>query len=192
MSAGDNSKKSSFVFLYIAIGFAVGGVLMVPLFSWLPITHAPTFETNGQIGDFVGGILNPIIALMALMWLKKGVELQQHELSETKATLQASEQHQAKQVKIAAISALLTSVQEEISRFREYREAAEKRSAESKRKLHNAEHVSGPLGMYEELQEAREIHEVNEKNLRSIVANHEKLASERGGYLSELKELLNG
>lgn len=65
------------------------------------------YDINGAIGDFFGGIMNPFIALMALVWLVKGVTLQQQELRETKDALQASEQHQAKQVRIAAITALI-------------------------------------------------------------------------------------
>lgn len=44
-------------------------------------------EQFGQFGDFIGGVLNPIIALMALFALIEGISVQEEELKATRAEL---------------------------------------------------------------------------------------------------------
>lgn len=45
-------------------------------------------EKWGQFGDFVGGLLNPIVAFAAFYWLTQSVKIQKQELYETKQALQ--------------------------------------------------------------------------------------------------------
>ncbi|SJZ94978.1 putative phage abortive infection protein [Photobacterium toruni] len=51
----------------------------------------------GTFGDFMGGILNPVIALLAFYWLVESVLIQKTELSATQKILQETEQTQKKQ-----------------------------------------------------------------------------------------------
>lgn len=82
-------------------------------------------ETWGQFGDYVGGALNPLIAFLAFYWLTQSIQLQREELSETRKALQDSaraqlkqEQHALKTARINALSALLTSHNNDITNVR--------------------------------------------------------------------------
>ena len=163
---------------------------MVPLFSWLSIPHAPTFETNGQIGDFVGGLLNPVIALMALFWLKKGVELQQKELLGTKAALEATEQHQAKQVTIAAVTGLLVAVTDEYKSALVLKERAATEVAEMKLQL--SDHSFANKTPAEIMKDVPLVARLERRNrdLEDLTKAVETLASERGDYVVKLKKIL--
>ena len=44
-------------------------------------------EKWGQFGDFIGGLLNPIVAFAAFYWLTQSVKMQKQELHETKMAL---------------------------------------------------------------------------------------------------------
>jgi hypothetical protein len=80
----------------------------------------------GQFGDYVGGILNPLIAGLALYWLTESVQIQRRELSETRQALQESAKAQAQQVaasatvaKLNVLNAELETVQLDINAVRE-------------------------------------------------------------------------
>lgn len=51
----------------------------------------------GTFGDFIGGLLNPIIAGLAFYWLTQSVLIQKKELSETQNVLKETEKTQKKQ-----------------------------------------------------------------------------------------------
>lgn len=82
--------------------FAVGFILTIPAtyFVWFYIFQGFGFSTDssmwGTFGDFVGGILNPVIALLAFYWLTQSVLIQKTELKETKDALVASSVTQEK------------------------------------------------------------------------------------------------
>ncbi|MCR9778178.1 hypothetical protein NB609_19365, partial [Vibrio parahaemolyticus] len=59
----------------------------------------------GAFGDFVGGILNPLIAYSAFYWLTVSVLIQKQELSDTKQALIESSLAQKEQVEFARIAA---------------------------------------------------------------------------------------
>lgn len=50
----------------------------------------------GQFGDFVGGLLNPLVAFFAFYWLTESVRIQKQELSATRAALEAASQEAAR------------------------------------------------------------------------------------------------
>jgi len=54
----------------------------------------------GQFGDFVGGVLNPIVAGLAFYWLVKSMQLQKSELSDTRAVMSNSVRQQSKQTSL--------------------------------------------------------------------------------------------
>lgn len=78
----------------------------------------------GQLGDYVGGLLNPVVAFAAFYWLTRSVQIQKQELSDTKKSLAESAKAQGDQVlqtiraaKISAITSLNTMVASEIARI---------------------------------------------------------------------------
>lgn len=66
-------------------------------------------EVWGNFGDYVGGILNPVIAAFAFYLIAKSYELQKRELEATRNLLEVSTNTQKDQIKLAAITALLNS-----------------------------------------------------------------------------------
>lgn len=93
---------------------AIAGTVLVSYVGWFwAIKNIPlsaSAETWGQFGDFVGGILNPIIAYAAFYWLTESVRLQRTELVETRRAMQDSAESQKEQVKQAQISVRLTAL----------------------------------------------------------------------------------
>lgn len=63
----------------------------------------------GTFGDYVGGILNPLIAAFAFYLIAKTYELQKKELEATRKLLEVSTDAQKDQIKLAALTALLNS-----------------------------------------------------------------------------------
>lgn len=107
-----------------AIIVVVGAyVIRFGLVLGAPLSDDP--EKWGQFGDYLGGALNPLIAFLAFYWLTQSIRLQREELSDTKLALQDSAQAQLKQerhalrtAKVNALSALLTSHNNDISNLR--------------------------------------------------------------------------
>ncbi len=66
--------------LFFAYGIWFGLIHRVP-----PAKDDPAIW--GSFGDFIGGILNPIVAFCALYWLTRSIEIQREELSDTKKEL---------------------------------------------------------------------------------------------------------
>lgn len=53
--------------------------------AWLDdLNKSDQLSALGTLGDFVGGLLNPLFALLAFLWLRKSVVMQQEELSAAK------------------------------------------------------------------------------------------------------------
>lgn len=74
--------------------FTVAGTTIVIYFSyflwfgWIngfDISNNP--EKWGQFGDYVGGLLNPLIALFAFYWLTQSLRIQVSELADTRAEM---------------------------------------------------------------------------------------------------------
>jgi CHASE3 domain sensor protein len=80
----------------------------------------------GTFGDFVGGILNPVIAFFAFYWLTKSVHYQKKELSETRQALSEAKDAQKEQARyqfistqIAALDTRLRAKQSDIENVRQ-------------------------------------------------------------------------
>lgn len=69
----------------------------------------------GTLGDYFGGLLNPVIAGAALYFLIESYKLQKAELKAARELLNDSASAQKKQVNLAALTALLNSNLEKIS-----------------------------------------------------------------------------
>ena len=69
----------------------------------------------GGFGDFVGGILNPIVAFFAFYWLTKSVLYQKEELYETRIALIDSKDAQVDQARFQYIAAKLSALDVQLS-----------------------------------------------------------------------------
>ncbi|MCS4292715.1 large-conductance mechanosensitive channel [Comamonas sp. BIGb0152] len=70
----------------------------------------------GAFGDFIGGVLNPIVAFAAFFWLTESVKIQKEELAKAHAALSNANKAQEKLVengrnseKLAALNALINA-----------------------------------------------------------------------------------
>lgn len=70
----------------------------------------------GAFGDFIGGVLNPIVAFAAFFWLTESVKIQKQELADTRAELAEATRAQnelvkngRESVKLAAVTSLLNA-----------------------------------------------------------------------------------
>lgn len=96
-------KKNKAVTVVILIAVVVFGLYF---FNF----HNGISDDNGKwgtFGDYIGGILNPIIAGFAFYLIAKSYNLQKKELEETRKLLRISTDAQEKQVKVAALTALI-------------------------------------------------------------------------------------
>lgn len=116
----DNSiKRANFCVLTWMLGsLAVYGVWF-GLFNDNLLSKAPS--DWGVLGDFVGGVLNPVVAYAAFYWLTKSIRLQKEELAETRGALIDAAEAQQKQVAYAkttvrlhALSTLTNSIMVEV------------------------------------------------------------------------------
>ena len=75
--------------------------------NWRTFLKSENTGSWGTFGDYVGGILNPVIAAFAFYLIAKTYELQKTELEETRKLLKVSTDAQNKQIKLAALTASL-------------------------------------------------------------------------------------
>lgn len=104
------------------LGAVLVAAYLVYFGVWLGQMPADDSEKWGQFGDFVGGLLNPVVAFAAFYWLTQSVKLQKTELAETRKALEGSEQaqkaqadHSAQNLRIASRAALVSALQSQIS-----------------------------------------------------------------------------
>lgn len=69
----------------------------------------------GQLGDYLGGILNPLIAFGAFLWLVASVRIQKTELEATRVALTESQEAQAQQAKVSLLAARIETLNIELS-----------------------------------------------------------------------------
>jgi hypothetical protein len=78
--------------------------------SYLKLPISTSQEHWGQFGDYVGGLLNPICAFMAFIWIVRSYSLQKTELAETRRALEESLDAQREQARLALLSARTQSL----------------------------------------------------------------------------------
>lgn len=92
----------------------IASCVLLSYFAWFWVIQGSLVsgltENWGQFGDFIGGILNPIIAYAAFYWLTESVRLQKTELIETRRAMQDSAESQKEQVRNAQISVRLNAL----------------------------------------------------------------------------------
>lgn len=131
-----NSKKASLASLdkeiikwkLVILSYSIFLVVAYVLWFFLkarPLSLEP--EQWGQFGDFIGGLLNPVVALAALFWLTKSIRYQKEEImSATDSLNTASEAGRdqalamSRSAEINALAALISSVTSEINEKRLY------------------------------------------------------------------------
>jgi hypothetical protein len=74
----------------VVVAFALLAVAYAVAFASNGLSKAP--ESWGQFGDYIGGMLNPLVAVFALVALSTSVKLQKKELTATREELRASKQ----------------------------------------------------------------------------------------------------
>lgn len=89
---------------------ASGAVTIAVLYaSWFGLQHGLPLSKDpgdwGTFGDYFGGVMNPICAYMAFIWLVRSYALQKTELSETRKALEESLKAQQEQARLSLVSA---------------------------------------------------------------------------------------
>ena len=93
----EKTIKQSRYFVVIIFGITIFSYIF-----WFIVIQKNSLSTNagdwGAFGDFVGGLLNPLVAYSAFYWLTVSVLVQKQELNETKKALIDSSKAQQEQV----------------------------------------------------------------------------------------------
>lgn len=121
----ERSIQSSF---RLVTSLAIISVLAYAL--WFFVIQGVPISKNtsawGEFGDFIGGLLNPVVAYFAFYWLTRSVILQKEELLETRIALEESALSQSRHaaaaeqsLRIAAMTALLNATVVEIQTLRD-------------------------------------------------------------------------
>lgn len=101
---------------------ALAGCALLTYMVWFWLVKQQPLSNNsdtwGAFGDFLGGVLNPVVAYAAFYWLTQSVRLQKRELSETRLALQEAATHARMSVRLDALTALTNSIASEISSIR--------------------------------------------------------------------------
>lgn len=107
----------------IVSGLAILAVSSYVIWFWVVRDQVLSDQPDvwAQFGDFVGGLLNPLVAYAAFYWLTRSVSLQKQELAETRAALEETSASQERQacsaqtsVRVAALSSLINSIMGEV------------------------------------------------------------------------------
>lgn len=132
-------------------------------------------EKWGQFGDFVGGLLNPVVAFAAFYWLTQSVKIQKIELVESRKALVYAADAQADQVKnghrsiqLAAATAIVNAYQERISKIE--REILEIQGPEPK-------HQFLTIGRMPQLMNAPRLQQLN-RELRELTEKRDSLIAD--------------
>jgi large-conductance mechanosensitive channel len=117
----EQNEESSYSITPVVIAAAYFSVVLGVIYSLysniVPIENRVFYSKApadwGVFGDLVGGVLNPLVALFALVMLIKSVQIQRRELAETRKELSESKKaqeemakHQLMAAKIAAFTVL--------------------------------------------------------------------------------------
>ena len=142
-------------------------------------------EVWGQFGDYIGGLLNPLVAYAAFYWLTRSVSLQKQELAETRAALEetsASQERQASSahtsVRVAALSSLISSIMGEVQIHRQHIQFI----------LDQA--MTHPAGAASKLDGTRLSSREIPDYLRDLNERINQRMTDRFGYEEELKQVL--
>ena len=101
---GSSVDKEEQELIEWGLGLAVTLVILMLVFGAVVVQVAPSLPASvtgikklGEIGDFVGGLLNPVVALVALLALLRSIRIQRDELQDTRSTLEGQSRIQDKE-----------------------------------------------------------------------------------------------
>lgn len=207
-------KNSIVMFAVLLLGALIG-------YFWFYVKHLPPDPDAtdrlgigdwGAFGDFMGGLMNPIVAFAALYWLTQSVKLQKTELAETREALEGSEKAQKQQAKnssknihISAMTAVVSSLQLQINALNQNIDSIANGLEINNRELselsgklynfnknnnllfgtHEHDHLKCQINIVKELQE----HKLRAFRVAEIEL--EKLIKERDAYLEELRNIVD-
>lgn len=101
----------------VGLGVLMVGVLAAYFFWFALKVKDPISQSSsnwGTLGDYFGGLINPLIGALTLYWLTKSVRAQKEELYATREALEESAQGQLHQVRLSALTALTTVIMTEV------------------------------------------------------------------------------
>lgn len=101
-------RRSLFTTAAIAVGAFAAYFIWFGLVLGEPLSDDT--GTWGELGDFIGGLMNPIVAGCALYWLAMSVRLQKQELSDTRKELAEASAAQREQARMALLGIQLNSL----------------------------------------------------------------------------------
>ncbi len=184
LAALEASVRRSF-WIVTGVAASVLAIYSGWFFAHLSLPVSNESSAWGQFGDFVGGILNPLVAYSAFFWLTRSVLLQKEELLETRHALEDTAKAAVTQAKIAAqamrvsaVTALLNASVTEVQSLR-----AESSSLALQASKHAADPTRLPNGDWVSAEQLV----AHLKVLASQISHH---AEKRAEYEAELKTLL--
>lgn len=151
-----------FIFAILVVGFyakTFGYDLQLPI--------SAKQEDWGQFGDYVGGILNPVCAFMAFLWIVRSYALQKTELAETRDTLKETHQAQLLQAKISYASARIETANIRISLLNAREEQCAAKIHDLHQKRHGASYSQSAISVSERSVMALTAEIVQIENLRN-------------------------
>jgi hypothetical protein len=106
----------------IVVGMLIFVILVIVLYVWYFVGKAivPVAEKWGQFGDYFGGVLNPAVAMAALLLLARSVGIQRTELMDVRETLRGQAQSAADTAELAALTSLINAALAETHMHRDY------------------------------------------------------------------------
>lgn len=129
MNDSDINRRITYsIGLVSAAALFVAGVYAYAFFHFADGTQTNTPEALGQLGDYFGGTLNPILSACTFLFLVLTFNVQRQELTATRSALAKAEQAQQTQTRsalisnqLAALNARLTALTDELSHKRDMR-----------------------------------------------------------------------
>ena len=178
----DQLNRRVRIWKWVLFGVAASLVGAYLIYFGLILEQKPAADADkwGQFGDFVGGLLNPIVAFAAFFWLTESVKLQKQELADTRAELKAAALAQQQQVEngratiqIAALTALAQDARNEYDQARALVESI------SRNRPPESERVARMM-----------FDEDHARTLALLNARIQQAGVDQKSYLSDLKQLL--
>lgn len=101
-----STKVSITVLAIVAFALLLSYTLWFFVYLGEPLSSSPSVW--GAFGDYIGGVLNPLVASFALYWLVTSVRLQKQELHETRVELTKAGKAQEKQARMQLFSSQIS------------------------------------------------------------------------------------
>lgn len=118
----------------IVIGVLIFAVLVICayLLRFSGATFSRDPEQWGQLGDYIGGVLNPAVAMAALVLLAISVQLQRRELRAAHEALKSQAESSAQTVRLNAITLVVPWLDQQIAEKQRFLERLEKVPSQTK------------------------------------------------------------